>query len=124
MTGWGYDETGAGTKKLRWADFLSVPFSMCPSSFFREPNDICLIDPDRYRYVKIGNLASPINFFLNISQGQSGDSGAPVVIWENGVRLQIGINKGRVYRDGNYYGAAKRVSAYLDWIKEVSGVSY
>jgi Trypsin len=48
LIGWGRDNTGAGAMHLQWAEFLAVPFSQCTASF-REPYEICYIDPERWR---------------------------------------------------------------------------
>jgi len=103
LIGWGVDNTGSTAMHLQWATFLAVPFSQCTANF-REPYEICYIDPERWR----------------MSQG--GDSGAPVIVWENGAQLQVGIHAGRRTSGGVTFHSAARVSAFLDWVEELSGI--
>ena len=45
-------------------------------------------------------------------------------MWENGYQMQVGVHAGRRITGGESYHYATRVSAFLDWIEEVTGVSY
>lgn len=53
---------------------------------------------------------------------QPGDSGAPVIVWEGSIQTQVGIHAGRRTSGGNTFHSAARVSAFLDWIQELSGI--
>lgn len=101
--GWGRDNTGVSTVHLQWANFRILSIGVCSARFTEY--EICYVDDG------------------TDSMTQPGDSGGPVIAWEGGVMTQVGVHAGRRTVSGMTFHSAARLSTFLDWIQEHSGIA-
>ncbi|XP_031839348.1 chymotrypsinogen A isoform X2 [Nomia melanderi] len=108
VIGWGKDQsTGVGTKYLKYATLPIISSSQC-SIYWN-------IIPKKHVCTVAGYG----------SDACQGDSGGPLIVYKNGAPLQIGVVS---YGDANCPssrpGVFSRVTGYIDWIQQVTGLYY
>ncbi|XP_034480851.1 serine protease 3-like [Drosophila innubila] len=108
IAGWGKtsDSSRIGTNNLQYADFEIIDYDTC-KIFFRNvvPTTICVETPRR---------RSPC----------TGDSGGPLVLLSN--KQQVGVMSyvSATGCETGFPAVFTRVTSYLEWIKDISGVYY
>ncbi|KAG5668550.1 hypothetical protein PVAND_016488 [Polypedilum vanderplanki] len=104
LIGWGRDNTGAGAIHKQFAQFRVLANSVCSTRFTEY--ELCYVDDG------------------TMSMSQPGDSGGPVIAFENGIMTQVGVHAGRRTVSGITFHSAVRLSHafFLNWIETYSGI--
>lgn len=106
VIGWGQDSpTGSGTDNLKYAILSVISNYACSTYWSITEKHICTA--------------------IQSQEACKGDSGGPLIVYENGMPLQIGIVS---YGDGDCPsgrpGVFTRVSAFADWIEHNTGLRF
>ncbi|KAG5666160.1 hypothetical protein PVAND_017639, partial [Polypedilum vanderplanki] len=104
LIGWGRDNTGAGAIHKQFAQFRVLANSVCSTRFTEY--ELCYVDDG------------------TMSMSQPGDSGGPLIAFENGIMTQVGVHAGRRTVSGITFHSAVRLSHafFLNWIETYSGI--
>jgi secreted trypsin-like serine protease len=103
IMGFGLNDAGVLSQFLMYGNFR---ISSNPSCGFR-PFEIC-------------NLAFP----NTATSTQGGDSGGPWIINQGGIPVQVGVHWGRRWNSTTNMHWGTRVSTFVDWIEDLSGIRY
>jgi len=103
FAGWGISNEGVPPRYLQYGDFRFVSNAECDF----DANLMCC-------------TASSPNLVLS---GQTSDSGGPYFIYESNVPTLVGVYVGRQTGGGINYHRATRVTSYLSFISEMTGLA-
>jgi secreted trypsin-like serine protease len=104
LIGWGRDNTGTSAIHKQFAQFRVLSNGVCSTRFTEY--ELCYVDDG------------------TSSMSQPGDSGGPVIAFENGVMTQVGVHAGRRTVSGITFHSAVRISHtfFLNWIEQYAGI--
>jgi trypsin len=107
----GYTITAAG-----WGgDGYGLPRFLQYTNFVVLSQSVCNLDSDRGSY----SMCSQSQIGSSL---EGGDSGGPSVIYESGIPTIVGVNVWVVTSGNNKWQGSMRVSSFLDFIRETTGV--
>ncbi|XP_078047567.1 chymotrypsin-2-like [Augochlora pura] len=108
VVGWGKDKsTGVGTSSLKYATLPIISNSECSMSWAVTSNK---------------HVCTAAGYGQDACQG---DSGGPLIVYKNYVPVQIGIvSYGDANCPSNRPGVFSRVTGYMDWIQQITGLYY
>ncbi|XP_043256675.1 collagenase-like [Colletes gigas] len=108
VIGWGKDRSkSTGTRRLKYATIPIISNSKCSMTWGITSNK---------------HICTAAGYKKDACQG---DSGGPLIVLEDGVPVQIGIvSYGDASCPSSKPGVFSRVTGYIDWIQEATGIRF
>ncbi|KAG5682543.1 hypothetical protein PVAND_011890 [Polypedilum vanderplanki] len=105
IIGWGNDNSGSSARILQYGNYRILSNTVCDDRF-QTFYEMCSIADDWHPELST----------------QGGDSGGPMVIFESNIPTQVGIHVRRRVTGGQNLHVATRVSLFLEFINEITGI--